>query len=746
MRTKPKNHPPDHYAPSSRRIWRCPFRQRCISSGAYGAPRLGHIMSRILGLSITLFAFALTGLVAAQDLPPAAQTAPLTQSIAPGGSAATSGAPGVPPRPMAAKTNTQTGGSEKRIALVIGNASYQTGALKTAANDGGLIAQTLQAAGFDVVGARDLDQEGVRRALRDFLDKAQNSGPDTVAFLYLAGYGVQLEGENYFVPVDAKLAHPTDVPVEAVRVADYIRPLATLGLKAGIVVLDTARANAIAKFDPPLAGGLALVEGEPGMMIAFNAAPGTVAPDGQGPYGAYAQALAEMIREGGLPLTDLFDRVRLRVNQITKGAEVPWQANNIKAPFVFFERTADAPPPTVSPQQTDVRGKAIRDMGVQDAYAAVLERDTLEGYSEFLAAYPNDPMSARVRAIAAARREAVTWERSRSLNTQSAYWTYLRRYPHGPHATDAQRLLTRLGAPTQPTTAFIAADFDIPPPPAEEARYVERPVLAFDDPAFAFPPPPPPPIYYLPPPPPYWVVLPPPPPPFGVFLLPVPVFTPFPLWVRPPIFVAAPVNNIYFSNIHNTVIVNNVTRNVTITTPGGQTTTQPVSAFASRTGLSPGIGPSLPPSVQQRASLAQPGATTPTGLTPGQQSRPLGQPLPGANGQQVPATQQANVRPNQPSRPAQQSSTGQVLSPSTKNTAATNVTPGPLGATQPNHISTSGQALQQAAPFAPASSKTPSPTLRTQTAPRSFGAQAGLPARSTSRTAHGGGRRAPLVR
>src|SRR3954451_20850602 len=65
---------------------------------------------------------------------------------------------------------------EKRIALVIGNAAYQAGALATPANDAGLIAQTLQAAGFDVAGARDLDQDSLRRALRDFVDKAEASG------------------------------------------------------------------------------------------------------------------------------------------------------------------------------------------------------------------------------------------------------------------------------------------------------------------------------------------------------------------------------------------------------------------------------------------------------------------------------------------------------------------------------------------------------------------------------------------
>ena len=83
--------------------------------------------------------------------------------------------------------------AEKRIALVIGNANYQATRLETAANDAGLIAQTLQAAGFDVVGARDLDEDSLRRAFRDFVEKASGSGPDTVAFVYFSGYGLQLD-------------------------------------------------------------------------------------------------------------------------------------------------------------------------------------------------------------------------------------------------------------------------------------------------------------------------------------------------------------------------------------------------------------------------------------------------------------------------------------------------------------------------------------------------------------------------
>ncbi|TPV98065.1 MAG: hypothetical protein USCAAHI_02483 [Beijerinckiaceae bacterium] len=164
--------------------------------------------------------------------------------------------------------------TEKRIAFVVGNAAYQAGPLATPANDAGVIAQTLQAAGFDVTGARDLDGESLRAAFRDFLDKAQASGPDTVAFVYLAGYGLQFEGENYFVPVDAKIVSAQDVGVEALRVSDYTKRLAGLPL---------ARVSPFAKSGPPLAGGLALTDAEPNMLLAFNATPGTVAPPKAGP-------------------------------------------------------------------------------------------------------------------------------------------------------------------------------------------------------------------------------------------------------------------------------------------------------------------------------------------------------------------------------------------------------------------------------------------------------------------------------
>jgi uncharacterized caspase-like protein len=543
--------------------------------------------------------------------------------------------------------------AEKRIALVVGNAGYQAGALNTPANDAGLIAQTLQAAGFDVVGARDLDQDSLRRALRDFIEKATASGPDTVAFVYLAGHGLQLEGENYVVPVDARIARDADIAAEAIRLSDYVRPLAALGLKASVIVLDAARANPFGASGAPLAGGLALVEPEPGMLIAFNAAPGTVAPEGQGPYGPYAQALAEMLREGGLPLAEVFDRARLRVNDLTKGAEVPWHASKIEAPVMLFERAPDAPPPAVPVEQTAaIRAKPIREFPATQAYAAAVERDTVQGYTDFITAYPGDPMTARVRAMLAARREAIIWRRTRTVDTPPAYWSYLRRYPEGPHAADAHRRLAFLAAAFEPPPSFaVMAYDDLPPPPPEEIVYVSRPVLVLDDPVYAFAEPPPPPVFFLAPPLPEFVVLlEPPPPPVGLYVLPVPVYRPVPVWVRPPRYVAAPPpNNVIFRNVHNTVVINHAANTAIITNAAGKMTTiappgQPALGMKGRPVGAPApvaaFGAALPPSVAQKAALqgaggARLGVPGPAGKPPNQ---PLpNQPLPGMKGQPLPS-------------------------------------------------------------------------------------------------------------
>jgi uncharacterized caspase-like protein len=425
--------------------------------------------------------------------------------------------------------------SEKRLALVIGNAAYRAQALATPVNDAALVAQTLQTAGFDVTGVRDLDGNSLRQAFRDFVVSLTKAGPDTVAAVYFAGYGLQLEGENYLMPIDTYFSGASDVALRTLRLSDQMRALGALHLKATFVMLDAARVSPFRLSGQPLAGGLAWVEPESNMLIAFNAAPGTVAPNGGESYGPYAKALAEMIREGGLTPANVFDRVRLRVHELTKGAQVPWHASKIETQFIFLERGSAAPPQTDAPARTTwMRSQPMRSLGPDDSYMVALLRDTFDGYTDFLADHWNTPMAKRVWALLAARREAITWRRTYQANVSEAYWSYLKRYPRGPHTADAGRLLAHLGAAIQPPAQFAAMDYDVPSPLPDELKYIERPTLVFDDPDFAFAPPPPSPAYFLAPSPPEILVMKAPAASDGSHSLPRPAMVPLPVYVSVP--------------------------------------------------------------------------------------------------------------------------------------------------------------------------------------------------------------------
>ena len=365
-----------------------------------------------------------------------------------------------------------------RVALVIGNAAYPARPLATSVNDAGLVAEMARNAGYDLVEARDADDTLLRQTVRDFLDKVAAAGPDAVAFVYLSGYGLQFEGENYFVPVSARLARVSDIPTETFRVGDLLRALAGMNVTARVVVLDMGRAHPFfggARAVPP---GLAVVEPGEGALVAFSTGPGETMREGGGPYGLYAPALVEMATKPGVPLDQMFTQVRLRVHEASRGAITPWHRSRVTAPVFFFEGEAtadDAPPPQVQldPQAQQMLGRPLGSLSPDQAYSVVLERDSIEAYQEFLAAFPNHPLARRVRLLLAERREALIWRRAVSANTPPAYWSYLRRYPRGPHAPEARRRLAALTAPVEPPSDFAMMDYGVPPPPDDEVAFYE---------------------------------------------------------------------------------------------------------------------------------------------------------------------------------------------------------------------------------------------------------------------------------
>jgi uncharacterized caspase-like protein len=219
--------------------------------------------------------------------------------------------------------------AEKRVALVLGNAAYQNVArLPNPVNDGAVIAATLKNAGFDVVDSRhDLPAAETRRALRDFADRARDAD---IAVVYYAGHGIEVDGTNYLIPVDAKLERDTDVYDEAFsldRVLLAIEPAKQLRL----VILDACRDNPFAKTmkrtvaSRAIGQGLAKIEPtSPNMLIAYSAKAGSTALDGDAKNSPFTTALARHLTTPGLDVRRAFGFVRDEVLKTTGYRQEPF--------------------------------------------------------------------------------------------------------------------------------------------------------------------------------------------------------------------------------------------------------------------------------------------------------------------------------------------------------------------------------------------------------------------------------------
>ena len=209
--------------------------------------------------------------------------------------------------------------TDQRIALVIGNSNYQTAPrLANPGNDAQSMSQLLNSAGFEVTQATDLTRSDMVRVVQDFSAKVAERGPGTVAMIYYAGHGVQVAGENYLLPVDAKISSPSDLDDNSLRLVDLMGTLESIQSRMRIVVLDACRNNPFPEVNDT-GRGLAIVDAPRGSIVGYSTAPGMEAQDGDGNHSPYTSAFLDVAREKNLPIEQLFKRVRLEVNNATKG-------------------------------------------------------------------------------------------------------------------------------------------------------------------------------------------------------------------------------------------------------------------------------------------------------------------------------------------------------------------------------------------------------------------------------------------
>jgi hypothetical protein len=348
--------------------------------------------------------------------------------------------------------------AENRLALVIGNSAYQSvPALTNPSNDAKAVTELLIGAGFEVVPAADLTQGEMRRTIGDFAARVAAKGQDTIAVVYYAGHGVQVGGENFLLPVDARLKNEAEVALQAVRFDDLMNALEAVPTKARIVILDACRNNPFEDIRKTVGRGLAMVNAPVGSVVAYSTSPGSSASDGQGANSPFTTAFIAAARQPGVPVEQTFKNVRLAVHTATAGRQTPWEVLSLTSNVSFFPAGADQPPAPVQvaiktdPDKTSDKPatrsaywkKQLRGLSPQQAYELVVREDNVEAYREFLVLYPSAPNATRVRVITDRRQEMLAWYTATTANSVASYRYFLAKYGGSDMAAMAQGLMMR---------------------------------------------------------------------------------------------------------------------------------------------------------------------------------------------------------------------------------------------------------------------------------------------------------------
>ena len=287
-----------------------------------------------------------------------------------------------------------------RVALVVGNGAYgEIGTLPNPGNDAADVAAALGRLGFEVTTVRDADRAGLTAALRVF---ARRSAGADVSLVFYAGHGLEVDGVNYLVPVDARLERDTDVRFETVALYDVLA--STVGASLRVVILDACRNNPLSRSMQRTGAARSVSRGSFGelneallgdeTLVAYVAAAGTTAADGTGRNSPYTSALLAYL-ERPLEIGILFREVRARVLESTGGEQRPHE------------------------------------------YASLLGEHYLAGRATAPVAGANEAL---------VERENVFWQSIADSEDPADFRAYLTRYPNGAFALLARNRVAALGA------------------------------------------------------------------------------------------------------------------------------------------------------------------------------------------------------------------------------------------------------------------------------------------------------------
>ncbi|NJO13170.1 MAG: caspase family protein [Gammaproteobacteria bacterium] len=228
---------------------------------------------------------------------------------------------------------------------MIGNSTYKESPLPNPSNDARAMATKLRELGFAVIEKQNATREDMAAASREFGNRLKVGG---VGLFYYAGHGVQLNGLNYLLPVDADIQDETELQTRGYDVNEILNKMDAAKNPLNIVILDACRNNPLPRSTRAVARGLATMQQGTGTIVAYATQPGATAADGPaGGNSLYTQQLLQALAQPGLKIEDVFKQVRTEVFRLSSGTQTPWENSSLVGEF-YFNRT-----PGGQPGQTD---------------------------------------------------------------------------------------------------------------------------------------------------------------------------------------------------------------------------------------------------------------------------------------------------------------------------------------------------------------------------------------------------------
>lgn len=226
---------------------------------------------------------------------------------------------------------------EKRLALIIGNGNYlHSGYLANPENDARAMSNALKELDFDVMKYENADLIRMKKAMEEYGERLKNYD---VGLFFYAGHGVQVDGINYLIPVDAVLKNENEVEYDCVNTGRILAKMESAGNKTNIIMLDACRDNPFARswHRSAQTRGLAFMNAPTGSLIAYATAPGSTASDGTGKNGLYTSALLEEMKAENVTILQMFQNVRKKVMEKSNNSQIPWESTSLTGDFYFLK-------------------------------------------------------------------------------------------------------------------------------------------------------------------------------------------------------------------------------------------------------------------------------------------------------------------------------------------------------------------------------------------------------------------------